>query len=113
MRIREPDLEYTARGPFLVTRQWLDGRSETQPADTLDAALHRALHWHSTGPDQGVVVIDGWGEFVFGRSAHHAPPEDSHDFATRECVQVMMSEVTGGVSTDAGSSGMFSGIDPS
>jgi len=112
MKVRQPDWLYTSHGPYLVTRHWQDGRSETCPADTLESALHRALHWHSIGPDQTVAVVDGWGEFVFARPSHGAPTAEVSPAGTLECYQMLMDVVPHDDPSGAGVAAMFAGIDP-
>jgi hypothetical protein len=108
VRVRRPDWLYSSHGPYLVTRHWLDGRSETHPEGTLESALHRALHWHTVGPDQAVAVVDGWGEFVFARAAHLTPDGEDSRVSTLECYELLMGTVP-----HEEASTMFSGIEPS
>jgi hypothetical protein len=109
VRVRQPDWDYVSHGPYLVTRRWQDGRSETSPVDTLHAALHTALHWHTIDAHQAVAIIDGWGEFVFARSATHQHDPNQHA-ETKECTQLLWGDVSnpGGSASTA----LFSGIEP-
>lgn len=111
MRVRQPDWEYTSHGPYLVTRHRSDGSSESTHAAELSDALHRALHWHTLAPDHGVFVIDGWGEFVFGRAAKEAPPDENLNIGTSECFGLLMNAFPHDDLLGGGSS-LFSGIEP-
>lgn len=112
VRVREPDWAYTSHGPYLVTRRWSDDRSETCAADSLFEALHRALRWRVLERDPEVVVVDGWGEFVFGCAARDAPPFVPGHVGTAECYRLLMDGMSYSGNAELAATALFAGVGP-
>lgn len=86
MRVRKPDWHYQAcPGSVLITSfDWRTGARLTMAATDLYYATHLIVNLMVDEPDLAYVIVDGFGEFVYGRSAPDAPPDETFYVGTRQ-----------------------------
>lgn len=103
MRVRRPDWHHQSHGPYLVTAfQWQTGAWDSTSQHTIYGALQCAIVRMDESRDLAIVVLDGTGEFIFGRCAKDSPPDEVFYVGTRQMYDAaleMMTDIDGEAAT--------------
>ena len=95
MRVRQPSWAYLSRGPFLTTQfDWRTGTHRSWADETMIGAMLRTINAMSD-MTLAVVIVDGQGEFIFGRSAKDAPPDEQFFVGTRQVYDLSLEVALG------------------